>query len=71
MCALWRSWRANIPFGDATGLLPGALLRYAVTALDANGGQLARKPSEVDTDGQARRERSTRRANCDASRWRC
>jgi hypothetical protein len=52
-------------------LLPGALLRYAVTAQDANGGQLARKPTQVDTDGQARRKRSMRRENLCALRWRC
>ena len=44
-------WRATVPLD---GLGPGSLVRYAVTALDANGIELARRPSSVDTDGQAR-----------------
>ena len=44
-------WRATVPL-DGHG--PGSLVRYAVTALDANGIELARRPSSVDTDGQVR-----------------
>ena len=47
-------WRATIPVDDPDlgRLRDGSLVRYAVVARDARGGELARRPSSVDAGGQ-------------------